>query len=272
VDSWMSPIVWKGAYDQAMERGATHDDAVKLGDSAVRETQGTSLPEDVSRFETGPAWARLFTQFAGYFNMQANLLGAEFVKVTRDMGLKSGAGRGLYVLLLGFAAPAIVSELIVQLARGGPSDDDDDGYLDDWLAALFVWAPMRNATAMIPGVGQGINAVVNATNGKPYDDRLATSPAISMLESAARAPYSAYKAVAEDGSSQKAVRDVATLISMTVGLPANLAARPLGYMAGVQEGKIEPSGPIYMTRGLITGSRGNPEGASEALKSLTFGF
>lgn len=256
VDSWMSPIVWKGAYDQAMENGATHEDAVKLGDSAVRETQGSSLPEDVSRIETGNAFVRLFTQFAGYFNMQANLMGTEFVKIARDMGLRSGAGRGLYVLFLAFLAPAVVSELIVQVARGGPGDDDDDGYLDDWLSAVFVWGPMRNATAMIPGVGQGINAVVNATNDKPYDDRLATSPAISMLEATARAPYSAYRAVVDEGSPQRAVRDVATLISMTVGLPATLAARPIGYLAGVEDGRIEPSGPVDAARGLVTGSPG----------------
>jgi hypothetical protein len=256
VDSCMSPIVWKGAYDQAMEGGATHEDAVRLGDSAVRETQGSSLPEDVSRMETGNAFVRLFTQFAGYFNMQANVLGTEFVKVGRDIGLRNGAGRGLFVLFFGFMAPAIVAEAIVQIARGGPGDDDDDGYLDDWLAALFVWAPLRNATAMVPGVGQGINAVANSGNGKPYDDRIATSPAISMLEAAARAPFSAYRAMVEDGSAQKAVRDVATLISMSVGLPANLAARPIGYLSGVADGRIEPAGPTDTVRGLVTGSPG----------------
>lgn len=256
MDSWMSPIVWKGAYDQAMERGATHEDAVKLGDSAVRETQGSSLPEDVSRFETGNAFVRMFSQFAGYFNMQANLMGTEFVKVARDIGLRNGAGRGLYVLFMAFLVPAIVSELIVQAARGGPEDDDDDGYLDDWLSAVFVWGTIRNATALVPGVGQGASAIVNAWNGKPYDDRLATSPAISMLEAAARAPYSAYRAVVEDGSAQKAVRDVATLISMSIGLPANLAARPIGYIAGVQDGRIDPDGPVDAARGLVTGSAG----------------
>ena len=75
-----------------------------------------------------------------------------------------------------------------------------------------------------------------------------------MLESAARAPFSAYKALAEDGSGQKAVRDVATLISMTVGLPANLAARPIGYATGVAEGRISPTGPIDAARGAITGA------------------
>lgn len=255
VDNVMGPIIWTAAYNQALEAGETERDAVRLADSAIRETQGSSLPEDISRIEGGNAFVRLFTQFAGYFNMQANLLGSAFVQIARDGGLRQNAGRGLFVLGLGFLAPAVVAEAIAQLFRGGPDDADKDGeYLDDWIAALFGWAPLRNVTAMVPVVGQGVSALVNAANSKPYDDRLATSPAVSMLESAARAPVSAYKAVAEGGSGQKAVRDVATLISMTVGLPANLAARPIGYATGVAEGRISPTGPIDAARGAITGA------------------
>lgn len=255
VDNVMGPIIWTAAYNQAVEAGETERDAIRLADAAVRETQGSSLPEDISRIESGNAFVRLFTQFAGYFNMQANLLGGEFVKIARDGGLRQNAGRGLFVLGLGFLAPAIVAEAIAQLFRGGPDDADKDGeYLDDWIAALFGWAPLRNATAMVPVVGQGVSALINAANSKPYDDRLATSPAVSMLESAARAPVSAYKALAGEGSVQKAVRDVATLISMTVGLPANLAARPIGYAAGVADGRINPTGPADAARGAITGA------------------
>lgn len=255
VDNVMGPITWTAAYNQAVESGETERDAVRLADAAIRETQGSSLPEDISRIEGGNAFVRLFTQFAGYFNMQANLLGSEFVKIAHDGGLRQNAGRGLFVLGLGFLAPAVVAEAIAQLFRGGPDDADKDGeYLDDWIAALFGWALLRNVTAMVPVVGQGVNALVNAANSKPYDDRLATSPAVSMLESAARAPVSAYKAATGEGSTQKAVRDVATLISMTVGLPANLAARPVGYLAGLSEGRIVPTGSMDAARGMITGA------------------
>jgi hypothetical protein len=255
VDNVMGPIIWTAAYNQAVEAGETERDAVRLADSAIRETQGSSLPEDISRIEGGNAFVRLFTQFAGYFNMQANLLGSAFVQIARDGGLRQNAGRGLFVLGLGFLAPAVVAEAIAQAFRGGPDDADKDGeYLDDWIAAVFGWGPLRNITAMVPVVGQGVSALINAANSKPYDDRLATSPAVSMLESAARAPFSAYKALAEDGSGQKAVRDVATLISMTVGLPANLAARPVGYLIGVAEGRIDPVGPVDAVRGTITGA------------------
>jgi hypothetical protein len=97
------------------------------------------------------------------------------------------------------------------------------------------------------------NAVVNAGNSKPYDDRLATSPAISMIESAVKAPWTLYKAMFEDGDKSKSVKDVASLVSLTTGIPANIAARPLSYAADVQEGDVVPTGPADMARGLVTG-------------------
>jgi hypothetical protein len=197
----------------------------------------------------------LFTQFAGYFNMQANLLGTEYAKmIQQDYGLRKNASKGLFIFMLGFYVPAVVGELVMQLFKGGPGDDDKDGeYLDDWLAVLFGWAPLRTATAMVPLVGQVAIGAINATNSKPYDDRLATSPSISMLESSLKAGPSVYAATFEGGSQQKAVRDVATLISMTVGIPANIAARPIGYMAGVGQSKIVPTSEADMARGLVTG-------------------
>ncbi len=253
LDNVMSPIIWTAAYNQAVEQGAEHDEAVQFANGVIRQTQGSTLPEDISRIESGNAFVRMFTQFAGYFNMQANLLGTEFVNLTRDMGLRKGYGRGLYILTMGFLIPAIVGEAIMQVFRGGPDDEDDDGYLDDWLAATFLWAPLRNATAMVPVGGQLVTTTVNTWNDKPYDDRISTSPAISMLESAVKAPVSVYKAVAEEGSSQKAVRDVGTLISMSVGLPGNIAARPIGYLTGVAADDINPTSAADMARGAVTG-------------------
>jgi hypothetical protein len=255
VDNVIGPIVWTGAYNQALEAGHPEQDARRLADAAVRETQGSTLPEDVSRIETGNAFVRMFTQFAGYFNMQANTLGTEFAKTYHELGLRKGMGRGLYVFTLGFLVPAMVSELIVQAFRGGPDDEDKDGStLDDWLMAVLVMGNVRAALGMAPGVGQAANAAINAWNKKPYDDRISTSPAVSMIESAVSAPHSVYKAVAEDGNARKAVRDLATLISMTTGLPASAIARPAGYLAGVAQDKIEPSGPIDAARGVITGT------------------
>lgn len=260
VDNVMGPIIWTGAYNEALEAGHSVKDAIRLADSAVRETQGSNLPEDISHFEggsaiTGHPFMRMFTQFAGYFNMQANLLGTEFARNQHELGLRRGMGRGLYIFTFGFLAPAMVAELIAQAFRGGPDDEDKDGdYYDDWLRAVLLMGPVRNALAMVPGVGPAINAGINAWNRKPYDDRISTSPAISMIESLLTAPHSVYKAVAEDGSARKAVKDVATLISMTTGLPAAAIARPVGYLAEVQQNRARPTGPADVARGLATGA------------------
>lgn len=256
VDNVMSPVVWLGAYNQALEQGMNENDARRLADGTVRQTQGSTLPEDISRFETGNAFVRMFSQFAGYFNMQANLLGTAYAQTVEQMGVRKGAGRMLYITLLGFLAPAWAAEAITQAFRGGPDDEDDDGYLDDWLMAVFGFGALRNATAMIPVAGQGINAFVNAANSKPYDDRLGTAPAVSMIESAVRAPASVYKAVVDDASKQKAVRDVATLISLTTGLPATAVARPVGYGVGVAAGEIQPENEVDFARGLVSGAKG----------------
>jgi len=254
VDSVMSPVVWTGAYNHAIAKSMSHADAVRLADSAVRETQGSFLPEDVSRIEAVNAFTRLFTQFAGYFNTWANLLGTEFSKVTHEAGLAQQYQRGFYVFMVGYLAPAVVAELVTQVFRGGPHDNNDDGsYLDDWLRQLFVIGPVRSATAMIPIGGSAINAGVNTWNSKPYDDRIATSPAISMIEATVRAPVSAYDAIVNGKSGQKAIRDVATLISLTIGVPLTLPARPVGYLADVAGGKIRPSGPVDLARGVVTG-------------------
>ena len=77
---------------------------------------------------------------------------------------------------------------------------------------------------------------------------------MSLLESSVGAPQSVYKAIVEDGSAQKAIRDVATLVSVATGVPIYGLARPIGYAAGVAQGKIEPEGPGDLARGLITGT------------------
>lgn len=261
MDNVMGPIIWQGAYNQALETAPadlTGDElqlyARRLADSAVRETQGSTLPEDISRIETGNAFVRLFTQFAGYFNMQANLLGTEFSKVAQDTGLRKGAGRGFYILLLGFLVPAWAAQAIALAFRGGPDDEDKDGsYLDDWLAATFGWGTLRAGTALVPVVGQTANSLANTFNGKPYDDKISTGPAISMIESAVSVPSDVYKLATGEGNATKTVRDVATLISLTVGVPANAVARPITYLTDIGTDRARPTGPADTARGLVTG-------------------
>jgi len=244
-------VTWLAGYNGAIAEGVDEKEAVRRADSAVRETQGSYNPEDISRSETGSPFVRLFTQFYSYFNMQANVLGAEFVKTVQEYGFTGAPGRLFYVYLMGFMIPAFLSELLVRVMSGRLDDDEDDDYLDDVLGAFFM-GQVRSGAAMVPVVGQATMATINMANRKPYDDRLSTSPAVSAIESSVRTPMS-IKRWMDGGSAKVAVRDGLTLLGMLTGLPAGAVARPLGYRANVEQGREEPTGPVDFTRGLITG-------------------
>ena len=217
----MEPIIWTAAYRQALEQGMSEADAVFFADGVIRQTQGSTLPEDISRAEGGSAFARLFTQFMGYFNMQANLLGNGFVKLIRQGGLRQNKLAAAHLYMMGYFLPAAVAELIAA-AGYGLKDDDGDGYADEILKTALLDGQVKNGLAMIPGVGQVGTFVYNRFNGKAYGSRLGGAPALSVAESALLAPWSVAKAAELDANyrqKRKAVYDTATLISMTLGLP-----------------------------------------------------
>lgn len=254
VDNTMSPIIWTAAYNQSIEQGMVERDAVRFADGVIRQTQGTTLPEDISRFESGPAYGRVFTQFIGYFNMMANTNATAMSQIVQEMGLRKGAGKLVYVALMGLMVPIWVAEAIATAFRGGPDDEDDDGYLDDWLAAVFGMGTIRGLVAQVPLAGQAAQLVINRFNDNPADDKFSLSPAISLIESSVSAPSSVYKAITDQGSAQKAVRDVAAAATLLTGLPIYGFARPVGYAAGLADERIQPTSGADMARGLITGT------------------
>lgn len=253
VDNAMSPMIWLGAYNQALAEGQSEADAVAFADGVIRKTQGSTLPEDVSRMETGPAYARMFTQFVGYFNMMANTNGTALAQIAGEMGLRKGAGKALGVLFYGMLAPIWVAEAIALAFKGGPDDEDDDGYLDDWLAAVFGMGTIKGTLAQVPFVAQLGQVVVNRFNPNPADDRFSLSPAVSLLESAASVPFDVYKAITDGELNKKLIRDSAALASLVTGMPVTAFAKPAGYAADVAAGKVDPTGPVDTARGLVTG-------------------
>ena len=254
MDNTMGPIIWTGAYNDALEQKMTEAEAIRYADGVIRQTQGSTLPEDISRIESGPAYARIFTQFIGYFNMMANTNATALKQVASEMGLRKGAGKALGIVTLGLLIPIWVAEAIAVAMRGGPDDPDKDGWLDDWLAAVFGMGTIKGSLAMIPFIGQLANAGINRFNGNPADDKMSLAPAVSILESAVGLPVDVYKAIQDKGSARTLVRDAASAISIATGLPAVALARPLGYLAGVEQGKIDPTSPGDAVRGALTGT------------------
>jgi len=254
----VNAIVWRGAYDQAIEQKMSDLEAVRMADSAVRTTQGTTNPEDVSRFETGTPTEMLFKQFVSYFNMLANLNGSEIQRIQRDVGLRKGMGRGFYLYLTAFMLPAVLSEIIVRAMGNSWDDDDDNEYLDDAMK-VFFGSQFKTATATVPYVGQlGVAAYNKAFTKNIADDRLSLSPVLSIVEAGAGVPAAIYKDAVDRGElKKKTIKDSLQMIGIMTGLPTGPLGRPVGYLMDVESGKAEPTGPIDFSRGLITGKAGN---------------
>jgi len=255
IQNIVNSIVWMGAYNQAIENNLSEVESVRFADSAVRTTQGTTNAEDISRYEVGTATQRLFTQFAGYFNMLANLNASEVQKISKTVGLKKGMGKLFYVYITGFAAQAFLSELIIQAGRGGFDDEDDDGYIDDMLAAFFG-SQVKTATAVVPYAGNIANSIIGRFNNVAYDDRLTFSPVLSVLESVSGVPSALIKDLGSEEIKKRTVKDSLMLLGVISGLPLGPIGKPVGYVMDVESGKANPSSPIDYGRGLITGQPG----------------
>lgn len=247
-------IVWQAAYDQSAEI-LTHEQALRDADAAVRLTQGSMGVEDVSAFEAGNPMLRAFSMFYSYFNMQANLMGSEFAKITRDAGIKNKSSRMLYVYMMGFALPAAVASSLARL-MAGEIDPDDDDFAEQMLLDTLIISQVKGVAGLVPVLGPFVAAGVNRFNDKIYDDKVSLSPAMSILEAGAGAPFSIYEAVVNGKNEKRAIRDTFTLLGLASGLPILPLAKPIGYMLDVESGKANPSNPLEFTRGLVTGRSG----------------
>lgn len=64
---------WLGAYQKAVAAGRSESLAIADADRAVMNAQGSGRVSDLSSYERGNAWAKLFTVFYTFFNTALNL-------------------------------------------------------------------------------------------------------------------------------------------------------------------------------------------------------
>jgi hypothetical protein len=158
------------------------------------------------------------------------------------------------VYIMGIMLPAVVADIIRRSFGEGWDDDDDDGYLDTFLD-VFFGSQFRYVTGMLPVAGALVVNMANRFNDKPYDDTIVPAPAFSSAAAVGGLPRDVYKLVTEGKNQKATIRDSATLLTLLSGVPwFNAVARPAGYLADINEGKVEPTSPLDFARGLMTGT------------------
>ncbi|MEY5099748.1 MAG: hypothetical protein RJA36_2467, partial [Pseudomonadota bacterium] len=192
--TFVDMVTWHAARNQALEdlgpnvdAEQAHREATARADAAVRLTQGSADPEDVSAFEVGTPFWKALTQFMGWFNNFANLNTYEAQRIVRELGWRRGAPQlfGLYVF--GMALPLVAAGAIAKTFAGTWSDDDRDGVTDEFLE-VFFGSQLKGALQAVPLFGQiGTLAWNVIGDGESYNDRMPLPASLSMLESSAKA-------------------------------------------------------------------------------------
>lgn len=265
--------VWSAAYEHALSKAkpGTLDadaqaEAIAAADAAVRTTQGSFDPTDSAPYESGTPFYRLWTMFSGYFNMLGNLQADQLAKMAQATGWRGKFGVAFYAYLLGFAAPALLADGITRTVRGQWDDEDEDGDLDVLTFDYLFMSQLRGAIAEVPVAGPALIApMVNAFDNMPWNDRMTTSPAVTVIERAFGGSAVAVKTalglrtdrngnlVTVDGTN---VRDVLTLLGLLAGLPLGGIGARVGYGVDVASGRVTPSGTYDLVRGIASGAVG----------------
>lgn len=256
--SYVKSHIWFSQYNQSIDQGLGHKQAVRMADDVVKNVTSVLNAEDVARILTGSESKLFFMQFMGYFNRLNNFRGFELAKIHKQFGLTKTEGmkRALPMIMLSALLPAAYSAVISKLVAGRLGEDEDkDGYLDEVLS-VFFGSFFKETLAGVP-FGQLALGVERSFNKNPMDDKLTLAPAISLIDTSIQLPKKLIEAASKEELGKQTVKDTLTVIGAITNLPVGFLGKPTGYLMDLESGRAKPTGPIDLTRGLISGQAGS---------------
>ncbi|MBR0168930.1 MAG: hypothetical protein IJQ08_09675, partial [Synergistaceae bacterium] len=138
IDNWTKSIVFDAVYDKYIDRGLSHEEAVRLADRAVRDTQPASTNREKAQFSRGGAVHQLF--FSQFMNALMPLFNMTFVDTVYNL-THGGWNKVMDTAfrLVAVAGTFALAGVIKDLFNGRlPSGRErEDGSVDDipnWIA------------------------------------------------------------------------------------------------------------------------------------------
>ncbi|NLX17643.1 MAG: hypothetical protein GXY45_11860 [Ramlibacter sp.] len=195
---------WWGAYDKAIDQGLSEEQAVRMADQAVIESQGGGQTKDLAAVQRN--WP-VATMFYSYFSVTYNLM-AESTASTNWRSPASIAGWMGDMAMLA-VIPAMGPSLLLMLLKGEGSDDDD---LATWAERLVRWQ-----AGYLMGAVVGLREASGMMAGYDY-----TGPAVTRaFVDAGGLMKQAQQGELDEGLALSSVRLTGTLL----GLPTTQAIR-----------------------------------------------
>jgi hypothetical protein len=155
-DAAVSLPSWLGAYYSALEEGASEADAIAWGDRVVALGQGSGATMDLSQFQRGGEWVRLYANFMGFFSALYARERAVGRAIKGPADFLWAGWQFLWVI----AFPSIIAELLS--GRGPDEDPDDPAYLK-WAIANMI----NYSVGGIPIFRDLVSASVRTLQGVP---------------------------------------------------------------------------------------------------------
>lgn len=214
-DYLMTHGIWLGRYQETLDAGESHDEAVRLADKSIRQTQTAGAPKDLSAFERDPRY-RWHKLFLGPMLIQGN-------RIRESLGRKGVVKswpQAFGTLMAAWFLPAVMWDLV---AGRGPDDDDDDGIADDaalWSLRKIFFYPFLT----MPFIRDAASIVERKIEGKYAEPRM--TPLADAGYLVWQAGRSAWKETGDwmdggDFEADKAIKSGLRASGPLFGIPSN---------------------------------------------------
>lgn len=217
---------WIGAYEKALAEGQTEKLAVAYADRAVMNSQGSGRISDLSTYERGGAWAKLFTVFYTFFN---TVLNNAIVSGMTKTKLKAAGD----MLMLLVAQPVIESFLRAGVSEMlGTSGDDDD----DWAEKALKDAGM-NTLEFNLGLFVGVRELMYVASEFGYGYQ---GPAgLRKIGDTGKAITAIGKAIENGEVNQSTVKAMVSGLGVWTGIPVTPINRAISGGMALYEGETD---------------------------------
>lgn len=227
--------IWLGRYQQAIDSGAPQEEAARLADKAIRQTQTAGAPKDLSGVERDPTF-KMFRLFIGPMLIMNNRIRESVTK----KGVIDTWPEALGTMMAAWFLPAVIFELAV---GRGPEEDDEPEDWYKWMATKVGMYPMQTiplvrdiaatAEAQILGEYRQVRAAPIAEAGNAVVKAFATTA--KEIEAADEI---------EDIDAGKVSKDTLRALGPIFGLPTNQVDVTGSFIFDVMTKEYEPDSPL----------------------------